>query len=353
MRTDFMNKINLLRQIVFTGLAASTLLAGNLNALAQKKTTSGNPLFDGWYADPDAVVFNKKLWIFPTYSARYKNQVFFDAFSSKDLVTWQKHSRILDTSKIKWAHMAMWAPNIVKKGNQYFLFFSANDIQNAARKNWNNKNPEAVDDTLGGIGIAVADKPEGPYRDYLGKPLINQFYNKAQPIDQSVFQDKDGQWYIIYGGWGRCNIAKLKDDFTALKPFDDGNLVKEITPKGYVEGPTMFIKNSKYYLMWSEGGWGDSSYKVAYAISDNITGPFEKKATVLKADTSVATGAGHHSVVHLPKNDEWYIIYHRRPIPNKDRDHRVVCIDRLYFNVDGSIRDVKMTFEGVPKRKVK
>ena len=202
------------------------------------------------------------------------------------------------------------------------------------------------------VDAAVADRPEGPYKDYLGKPLISNFYNKAQPIDQCVFRDTDGQWYIIYGGWGRCNIAKLKADFSGLAPFSDTALVKEITPEGYVEGPTMFMKNNKYYLMWSEGNWTDSSYKVAYAISDKITGPFHKKGTILKAD-AIATGAGHHSVVQLPGTNEWYIIYHRRPIPNKDRDHRVVCIDRLYFNKDGSIKDVKMTVEGVPKRRIK
>ena len=204
---------------------------------------------------------------------------------------------------------------------------------------------------MGGIGIAVADKPDGPYRDYLGKPLINRFYNGAQPIDQSVIQDRDGQWYIIYGGWGHCNLAKLSSDFTALEPFADGSLVREITPKGYVEGPTMFVKNNKYYLMWSEGGWGDSSYKVAYAIADNITGPFEKKAVILKSNPAIATGAGHHSVVKSRRKDEWYIIYHRRPIPNKDRDHRVVCMDRLRFNPDGTIAEVVITHEGIAETK--
>ena len=318
---------------------------------AQK--TSSNPIIDGWYADPDAIVIGDKVWIYPTFSARYKDQVFFDAFSSDDLVKWKKHSRILDTSAIKWARMAMWAPCLVPKDGKYFLFFAANDIQTAARQNRDGKNPNAKDDTLGGIGIAVADKPGGPFRDYLGKPLINQYFNGAQPIDQSVFLDKDGQYYIIYGGWGHCNIGKLKDDFTALVPFPDGNMVKEITPKGYVEGPVMFLKNNKYYLMWSEGNWTDSSYKVAYAISDALTGPFIKKATILEADVRVGTGAGHHSVFNLPGTDEWYIVYHRRPIPNLDRDHRVVCIDRLYFNEDGTIREVVMTREGVRKGKVK
>ena len=241
--------------------------------------------------------------------------------------------------------MAMWAPAIIKKEDRYFLFFSANDIQSKLR---NGK----ADDTSGGIGIAVASHPGGPYKDYLGKPLINKFYNNAQPIDQFVFKDTDGQYYIFYGGWGRCNVGKLNEDFTGLQPFSDTELVKEITPEGYVEGPTMFIRNGKYYLMWSEGGWTNGSYKVAYAISDNVLGPFERKATILEADEAIATGAGHHSVMNIPGTDEWYIVYHRRPIPNLDRDHRVVCIDKLFFETNGDIKKVKMTFEGV-KRKLK
>ena len=304
-----------------------------------------NPIVDGWYADPEGVIFDSTYWIYPTYSARYEKQVFIDAFSSKDMVNWQKHSRILDTSAIKWARMAMWAPAIIKKEDRYFLFFSANDIQSKLR---NGK----ADDTSGGIGIAVASHPGGPFKDYLGKPLINKFYNNAQPIDQFVFKDTDGQYYIFYGGWGRCNVGKLNEDFTGLQPFSDTDLVKEITPEGYVEGPTMFIRNGKYYLMWSEGGWTNGSYKVAYAISDNVLGPFERKATILQADEAIATGAGHHSVMNIPGTDEWYIVYHRRPIPNLDRDHRVVCIDKLFFETNGDIKNVKMTFEGV-KRKLK
>jgi len=330
-----------------------TFIISLSNVLAQApKKTSGNPIFEGWYADPEAVILNKEYWIFPTFSAKYKDQIFFDAFSSKDLVNWKKHPRILDTTAIKWAKMAMWAPSIVQKDKQYFLFFSANDIQSSERKGFGANNPDK-DDKVGGIGIAVASKPEGPYKDYLGKPLINQFYNKAQPIDQAVFQDKDGQYYIIYGGWGHCNIAKLKPDFTGLMPLENGEMVKEITPKGYVEGPIMFIRKGKYYLMWSEGGWTNGTYKVAYGVADSVWGPFEKKSTILVADEKVATGAGHHSVINSPKSDDWYIVYHRRPIPNLDRDHRVVCVDHLYFNEDGTIKDVKMTFEGVEPNKLK
>lgn len=299
---------------------------------------SGNPVFDGWYADPEAVIFNNEYWIYPTYSALYHEQVFMDAFSSTDLVNWTKHHGIIDTAAVKWAKYAMWAPAIVKKDHKYFLFFAANDIQS--------------DSARGGIGIGVSDKPEGPFTDYLGKPLLDKFHNGAQPIDQFVFMDTDSQYYMIYGGWGHCNIVKLKDDFTGFIPFDDGTVFREITPEGYVEGPFMFIRNGKYYFMWSEGSWGGSDYHVAYAIADSPLGPFIRLNTVLEQDPKVGKGAGHHSVIQVPGRDEWYIVYHRRPLDTNARDHRVTCIDRMYFNERGHILPVKITFEGVDRRKL-
>ena len=153
----------------------------------------------------------------------------------------------------------------------------------------------------------------------------------------------------IYGGWGHCNVVKLKHDFTGLEPFPDGTMYKEITPAGYVEGPYMFIKNNKYYFMWSEGGWGGPNYKVAYAIADSPFGPFKRIATVLQQDPKVATGAGHHSIIHDEKKNRWYIVYHRRPLGETDANHRVTCIDEMHFDANGFIQPVTITKEGVAK----
>ncbi|HEX9512192.1 MAG TPA: glycoside hydrolase family 43 protein [Puia sp.] len=293
---------------------------------------SGNPLFPGWYADPEAAVFGKEYWIYPTYSAPYGQQIFFDAFSSTDLVHWTKHPHILDTQRVQWAQRAMWAPAIVEKEQQYYFFFSANDMHAGEKR---------------GIGVAVSAQPGGPFRDYLGKPLIDTIVHGAQPIDQFVFRDQDGQYYILYGGWGHCNIARLKDNFTGLEPFPDGNTFKEITPEGYVEGPLMIKRNDKYYFMWSEGGWGGPNYKVAYAMADSPLGPFKRIGVVLQQDPAVATGAGHHSVIRVPGKDQWYIVYHRRPLGETDANHRVTCIDEMHFDKDGAILPVKITREGV------
>ena len=324
---------------IFFSLA---LLALTGQAFSQKdagKKTAGNPIFPGWYADPEGIIFGKQYWVYPTYSAPYNQQVFMDAFSSPDLLTWTKHSRIIDTTSVKWAKRAMWAPAIVQKGKKYCLFFGANDIQS--------------DKEHGGIGVAVADSPAGPFKDLLGKPLIDKFHNGAQPIDQFVFKDKDGQYYMIYGGWRHCNIVRLKDDFTGVLPFPDGTTFREITPKGYVEGPFMFIRNGKYYFMWSEGGWTGPNYSVAYAVADSPFGPFERVGKILQQDPTVATGAGHHSVIQVPGKDEWYIVYHRRPLTETDGNHRETCIDRMYFDETGAIKTVKITVEGVPARKLR
>jgi beta-xylosidase len=306
-------------------------------AVAQKKY-AGNPVFEGWYADPEGIVFGDKYWIFPTFSAAYEKQVFFDAFSSDDLVTWTKHSRILDTSAVKWAKKAVWAPAITEKDGKFYLFFGANDIQN--------------DKEYGGIGVAVADQPQGPYKDHLGKPLIDKFHNGAQPIDQFVYKDGD-DYYMFYGGWKHCNVVKLNADFTGFVPFEDGRIYKEVTPEHYVEGPFMFKKNGKYYFMWSEGGWTGPDYAVAYAISDSPFGPFERKGRILQQDEKIARGAGHHSVIYNEKKDKWYIVYHRRPINVTTRDARETCIDEMHFDKNGDILPVKMTFKGVKKSKLK
>ena len=325
---------------------------------------AANPIVPGWYADPEIRIFRHQYWIYPTWSADagmpiapehftagqawhraqpkiwapFLRQTFLDAFSSDDLVHWTKHSRVLDVEHITWAAYAIWAPSAVEKDGRYYLFFGANDVH---------------ENELGGIGVAVSDKPGGPFRDALGRPLIGGIHNGAQPIDQMVFRDDDGQWYMYYGGWGHCNVVHLSDDLLSVVPFPDGSLYKEITPSPtYVEGPFMAKRNGKYYLMWSEGEWTGPDYSVAYAIGDTPYGPFTRMGKILQQDGTIARGAGHHSIVNIPGTDDWYIAYHRRPLDETDGNHRELAIEHLYFNADGTIKPVVMTNEGVEPRKL-
>jgi beta-xylosidase len=315
------------------GLAVAIFVCACSTVPGAPATRSGNPILPGWYADPEAHVFDGRYWIYPTYSAPYDQQTFLDAFSSRDLVTWTKHPGVLDTAQVAWAQRAVWAPSIVHKDGWYYLFFGANDIQS--------------DREVGGIGVARSRTPAGPFTDYLGRPLVGAFHNGAQPIDQFVFRDESGADYLIYGGWRHCNIARLNDTFTGFIPFADGSAFKEITPAGYVEGAYMFVKDGRYYFMWSEGGWTGPNYAVAYAIGSTPLGPFERVGKVLQQDSTVATGAGHHSVLYSPGSSKWYIVYHRRPLGETDRNHRVVSIDELRFDARGMIEPVVITHTGV------
>jgi beta-xylosidase len=129
----------------------------------------------------------------------------------------------------------------------------------------------------------------------------------------------------------------------------DGTLYKEITPQGYVEGAFMLVTDGRYYFMWSEGGWTGPDYAVAYAVGDSPFGPFRRVGKILQQDPAVATGAGHHSILHAPGSSKWYIVYHRRPLGDRDRNHRVVCIDELRFDAGGRIEPVRITVDGVPR----
>ncbi|MCD7972038.1 MAG: glycoside hydrolase family 43 protein [Candidatus Azobacteroides sp.] len=300
---------------------------------------AGNPVFPGWYADPEGIIFDNQYWIYATYSAPYEQQVFMDAFSSSDLVNWTKHERIIDTTSVTWVKRALWAPAIIQKGGLYYLFFGGNDIQS--------------DDEYGGIGVAVADKPQGPFKDHLGKPLIDKFYHGAQPIDQFVFQDKNGSYYMYYGGWGHCNVAKLNQDFTGFEPLPNGEMFMEVTPEGYTEGPFMFIRDGKYYFMWSEGAWTGPDYCASYAIADSPFGPFNRIEKILQSDPAIGTGAGHHSVIHVPETGKYYIVYHRHPLNDPDGNHRVTCIDEMHFDENGFIKPVIITNEGVQAHSLK
>ncbi len=130
--------------LLILALLAATAVFGGFH-MAGQTPRSGNPILPGWYADPEAHIFEHEYWIYPTYSAPYGEQTFLDAFSSSDLVTWTKHPRVLDTSDVTWAKRAMWAPSVIEKDGAYYMFFGANDIQN--------------DNQVGGIGVARARIP--------------------------------------------------------------------------------------------------------------------------------------------------------------------------------------------------
>ncbi|PGH17514.1 hypothetical protein AJ79_01114 [Helicocarpus griseus UAMH5409] len=297
---------------------------------------SGNPVIDGWYADPEARVYEGAYYIYPTVSTVFENQTYYEAFTSPDLLTWENVGRILDFADIPWTtNRAAWAPSVGHKDGTYYLYFSAGDGV--------------------GIGVASSPSPAGPFKDVLGEPLVAGTHFGAQAIDAMVFMDGEGpeggdgsgKNWLYWGGWGHAVVAELGDDMVSFK-----SEFLEITPdEEYVEGPWMLKRRGVYYFMYSVGGWTDGTYGVKYMIADSPTGPFRGPAKkILSGDPAVGTGAGHHSVFHV--GDDYYIAYHRRFPDDNERDHRVTCIDRMYFTADGEIEIVRITVEGVEGRQL-
>ncbi len=291
-----------------------------------------NPISDGWYADPEARFYEGKYIIYATKSLPFDEQTNQVCFVSENLTDWELYDDIIDMSGFPWAKRAIWAPTVIEKSGKYYYVFASGDIHSTAEK--------------GGLEIAVSDSPTGPFQALLGRPLVNEFYNGAQPIDAHLFKDDDGTVYLFWGGWGHCNLAVMSEDMTSLVPLEDGSLCREITPEDYVEGPCMFKKDGKYHLMWSSGDWTKGTYRVNASFADSPWGPFPNPVKVLSSgDGKLANGPGHNGYFHIPETDTYLCVYHRHRPDNEDGNARFLCLDVMRFGEDGKILPITMTTE--------
>jgi hypothetical protein len=205
----------------------------------------------GVYADPDIAVFGRKFYLYPTTDGtKGWLSTSFTCWSSANLVDWKNEGVILDLPRdLTWAKERAWAPAIACKNNKYYYYYSA-DVN---------------------IGVAVSDRPTGPFRDPIGKPLIKKGTRRGQMIDPMVFVDNDGSAYL-YFGQGQCNVVKLNEDMMSC----DTSQILSFKPPGYNEGPFVIKRKGIYYLMWSEYDTRDPRYSVAYATASSPLGPFTK-----------------------------------------------------------------------------
>lgn len=296
--------------------------------------TANNPVLDGYYADPEVLYSNKtkKYYIYPT-SDGFANWggYYFKTFSSDNLVDWKDEGIILDLkTDVSWANRNAWAPCIIEKkvGNdyKYYYYFTA------AQK----------------IGVAVADNPTGPFIDS-GKALIAEKslgINRGQEIDPDVFYDPIGKKDYLYWGNGYLAVAELNKDMVSLKPETQQIIAVDGT---FREGIYVFYRKGTYYFLWSEDDTRSENYRVRYGTSKSPTGPLtipEDNLILAKDPDKGIYGTGHNSILQIPDTDEWRIVYHRfsRPDGIKMGDaagyHREVCIDKIEFNEDGSIKPV-------------
>ena len=307
-------------------------VAGLLLAAAALAT---NPLItDQFTADPTARVFEGKIYVYPShdikeppnYTGRPNWFVMEDyhVFSSENLNDWKDHGVILTRGDVEWADpnaYAMWAPDCVFKDGKYYFYFPA-----MARAQENGGGMR--------IGIAVADKPTGPF-----KPLATPIEG-VKGIDPGVFIDKDGSAYLYWSAKDSLFVAKLKPNMIEIEGVPQA--IDNLPKKGLQEGPFAFERNGIYYLTYPHKE--NQIERLEYATSTSPMGPF-KWAGVILDESASGCWTVHQSI--LEYQGQWYLFYHDRDLSPSFDKHRSIRADKLSFNADGGIQKVTPTLRGV------
>jgi hypothetical protein len=294
-----------------------------------------NPVITGQFsADPTARVFGDSVYLFPSHDIVAREghgrigwfcMEDYHVFSSPDLAKWKDGGIIVSQNRVKWVDStaySMWAPDcIFRKGKYYFYFPSISNY------------PDSSGKKRFAIGVAMADKPQGPYTPQ-ADPIKG-----ISGIDPNVFIDKDGQAYL-YWAMGRIFAARLTDNMLELAT--DPVEVKDLPVKGLIEGPWMFERNGIYYMTYPHVQ--NNIERLEYATGDNPLGPF-KFAGVIMDESPMNCWTNHQSF--LEYKGQWYLFYHQNAFSPRFDKNRSVCIDSLFFNEDGSMRKVRPTLRGI------
>lgn len=328
-----------------------------MHVMAQDTTfvATGNPIVKYKHiGDPAAMVHDGTLYIYggvdeaPAPEQRYvMNQ--WTVLSTKDMKTFTEHPCPLKAADFKWSRGEAWAAQVIERNGKFYWYVT---VEN------NESDPGKC------IAVAVSDSPVGPFKDAIGKPLIKNS-DTPQPrehmwwddIDPTVFID-NGQAYIFWGNTN-CFWAKLKDNMVEIDgPIHKAEFVKAEAQKNvylgekdpgenagsaasfkYTEAPWVHKRGDWYYLSFAIG-WPE---KLGYAMSKSIEGPWEYKGVL--NELAGNSNTNHHGIFEF--NGEWYVVYHNGALPEGCGYRRSICLDRIYYNPDGTMKRMVMTSEGV------
>lgn len=310
-----------------------SLLLGGL-ALAGSDVHAQNPLIrDQYSADPSVRVFGDTVYIFPSHdilAAKGKGRIGwfcmedYHVFSSFNLTNWNDLGIIVQQNSVPWVKpnsYSMWAPDCIYRNGKYYFYFPSTP----------------KDTTVNGngfaIGVAIADKPEGPYR-VQSQPILG-----VRGIDPNVFIDKDGQAYLY---WSQGNIygARLKENMLELA--SSPQVINALPEKGLKEGPYVFERNGLYYMTYPHVA--AKIERLEYAIGAQPLGPFNVKGVIMD-ESPTGCWTNHHSIINF--KGQWYLFYHHNDYSPDFDKARSIRADSLHFNPDGTIQKVLPSFRGI------
>ena len=292
-----------------------------------------NPfILNQFTADPSARVFEGRVYVYPSHdilASEGQGRIGwfcmedYHVFSSPNLTDWTDHGVIVSQNKVNWVDStsySMWAPDCIAKNGKYYFYFPARP------KDTNNGR-------FFSIGVAVSDKPYGPFTPQ-PSPIEN-----VRGIDPNPFIDKDGQAYLY---WSARNIFVAKLNENMLELASEPQVIEGLPDKGLKEGPYMFERNGIYYLTYPHVE--NKTERLEYAIGDNPMGTF-KVGGVIMDESPTGCWTNHQSIIEF--KDQWYLFYHQNDLSPHFDKNRSIRIDSLFFNEDGTIKKVIPTLRGV------
>lgn len=313
--------------------------------LAPAVLSAQNPIIGTMFTpDPAPYVHGDTVYLFADHDeddAQYFKMKDWLLYSTTDMVNWTYLGAPISTATFKWAKQGdnAWASQAIERNGKWYWYICAEDTTSH----------------LHGIGVAVAYRPEGPYKDALGKPLVPGNWGY---IDPSVFIDDDGQAYLFWGNNGLW-YAKLNEDMVSLgsevtpvkglmDPESFGPLVMKMDYQenrrkmktGYEEGPWVTKRNGIYYLVYAAGGVPEH---MAYSTSKSIDGPWKYEGRIMdEAEGSFTIHGG--SIEFKGRN---FMFYHNGKGINGGGFRRATAIEEFDYTDDGKIPFIPFTKEGV------
>ena len=297
-----------------------------------------NPLFtDTFTADPAATVLGDTVYVYVGHDTAspggWFNMPEWLCYSSSDMMNWTAHGKVLAAKDFVNANAgAAWAAQVIEKDGKYYYYVTLDSREGHF------------------ITVAVSDSPTGPFKEALpGKPLITDkmttdSHRSNADIDPTVLIDDDGTPWMAWGN-GDCYFVKLKQNMIEI----DGPIIK-VPYRNYSEGPWLFKRGDLYYNVYAADAPGVQPEQICYSTAPKITGPWTYGGFI--------TGPANHGFTIHPSviqfKNQWYFIYHDGSYslnggPGGDC-RRSVCAEYLYFNEDGSIKPIALTYEGISKK---
>ncbi len=255
-----------------------------------------------WIFDKDKIKYPKVGWEKPSLFLAEQRKI--DAIKKKSDNIKEDHSNLsLDL---------LYAPDGIFKDGKYYLYFCCQDDSE---------------------GVAISDKPEGPF--------VNPVRLPCGGIDPAVFVDTDDSAYFF---WGQLRASGVKLQDNMLSFFEETRVNNVLTEEehGFHEGISIRKRKDIYYLVYSCINRGKPT-SLAYATSKSPLGPYKYQGIIIDNDgCDPSTWNNHGSIEEV--NGQWYVFYHRSSRNKKNR--RRLCIEPIYFNDEGLIKEVVMTSQG-------